>query len=52
MTAKTRLLVKKGVLLQDIRRMIEKTRSAVAAAVDACWKLYTETSMSCMKKGY
>ena len=34
MTAKTRLLVKKGVLLQDIRRMIEKTRSAVAAAVN------------------
>ena len=34
MTVKTRLLVKKGVLLQDIRRMIEKTRSAVAAAVN------------------
>src|SRR3990172_4103200 len=34
MAAKTRLLVKKGVLLQDIRRMIEKTRSAVAAAVN------------------
>ncbi len=34
MTAKMKLLVKKGVLLQDIRRMIEKTRSAVAAAVN------------------
>lgn len=34
MTAKTKLLVKKGVLLQDIRRMIEKTRSAVAATVN------------------
>src|SRR4030067_2773878 len=34
MTAKTKIFVKKGVLLQDIRRMIEKTRSAVAAAVN------------------
>lgn len=34
MTAKTKLFVKKGVLLQDIRRMIEKTRSAVATTVN------------------
>ncbi len=34
MTAKTKIFVKKGVLLQDIRRMIEKTRSAVAATVN------------------
>lgn len=34
MTAKTKIFVKKGVLLQDIRRMIEKTRSAVAVTVN------------------
>ncbi|HHT9113985.1 MAG: DUF1016 domain-containing protein [Planctomycetes bacterium] len=34
MTAKTKIFVKKGVLLQDIRRMIEKTRSVVAATVN------------------